>query len=331
MDYCNTDLYTLPDGGLYFGHLSQSGLPEGSNGTCIWKSRKMKYIGNWLDGKMHGVGTMYYADGKQVYGVWYEGELIYEFKHHKQDHTETSEPDNTTSPVNNNQPVNNQPPVNNKKIVALLIGNNNYKSGNNLSNCINDVRAIGQKLESIGIEVLKLENPPKSDVEDVIVRLCNDRSKDYDHVLFFYSGHGVSNQGRHYLIAIDENDSQTLPVSIETLDAVFSNHFENVILISDACASIFSGDWNDQPVKGGINTLINISTSLGNYASDGIPGEHSPFAFGLLEYLDKKMPMLDIIEEANKLACAYAYKILGQEQIPTLLKAPFYPKDFTLF
>lgn len=314
----------MPDGGIYSGEIDEHGRPNSTIGTCAWNGG-VAYTGHWIAGKMHGVGTMYYADGKQVYGVWYEGELIYEFRHQKQDHTETLEPDNTTPPVNNN------PPVNNKKIAALLIGNNNYKSGNNLSNCINDVRAIGQKLESIGIEVLKLENPPKSDVEDAIVWLCNDRSKDYDHILFFYSGHGVSNQGRHYLIAIDENDSQTLPVSIETLDAVFSSHFENVILISDACTSISTGDWNAQPVKGGVNTLINISTSLGNYASDGIPGEHSPFAFGLLEYLDKKMPMLDIIEEANKLACAYAYKILGQEQIPTLLKAPFYPKDFSLF
>ena len=320
----------MPDGGIYSGEIDEFGRPNSTKGTCAWNGGTA-YTGHWIAGKMHGVGTMYYADGRKVYGVWYEGELIYEFKHHKQDHTETSEPDNTTPPVNNNQPVNNQPPVNNKKIVALLIGNNNYVSEKALSNCISDVRAIAQKLERIGIDVLKLEDSSKSEMVNAVNWLCNDKSKDYDHVIFYYSGHGASNQGRHYIIATDESNSDTLPISLEALDDAFSSHFKNVIMISDACADIKSGDWNVDPVNRGLNTLINISTSLGNFAFDGIPGGHSPFAYGILEYIDKEMTILEILEEANKLTCAIAYKYLNIVQTPELYHAVYYPKDFSLF
>ena len=310
--------FNLPDGGLYYGELNLKGLPDSLDSIGMWDDGR-RYIGQWVKGKIHGVGTMYYADGRQVYGMWYKGELIYEFKHQRQEPAEIP----VQIPYN--------PPVKNKKIVALLIGNNNYISEKNLNNCIDDVRAIAQKLESIGIDVLKLEDSPKAEMVNAVAWLCNEKTKDYDHIIFYYSGHGASNQGRHYIIATDENNSDTLPISLEGLDAAFSSHFKNVILISDACADIQSGNWNTDSVNRGLNTLINISTSLGNYAFDGIPGEHSPFAYGLLEYIDKEMTILEILEEANKLACAYAYKVLDRVQTPELYKAVFYPKDFCLY
>lgn len=308
----------IPGGGIYSGEVDENGCPNSTKGTCAW-SGGISYTGHWVNGKMHGVGTMHYADGKQVYGVWYEGELIYEFKHQKQEPTEVPE----------QRP--NNPPVKNKKVVALLIGNCNYISEKNLNNCIDDVRAIAQKLGNIGIDVLKLEDSPKAEMVNAVEWLCNEKSKDYDHIIFYYSGHGASNQGRHYIIATDENDSDTLPISLEELDAVFSSHFKNVVLISDACADIKSGDWNIKPVDRGLNTLINVSTSLGNYAFDGIAGEHSPFALGLLEYIDKEMTILEILEEANKLTCRIAYRVLDRIQTPELYKAIYYPKDFCLY
>lgn len=308
----------IPGGGIYSGEVDEKGCPNSTKGTCAW-SGGISYTGHWVNGKMHGVGTMYYADGKQVYGVWYEGELIYEFKHQKQEPTEVPE----------QRP--NNPPVKNKKVVALLIGNCNYISEKKLNNCIDDVRAIAQKLENIGIDVLKLEDSPKAEMVNAVAWLCNEKSKDYDHVIFYYSGHGASNQGRHYIIATDENNSDTLPISLEGLDEAFSSHFKNVILISDACADIQSGNWNVDPVDRGVNTLINISTSLGNYAFDGIPGEHSPFAYGLLKYIDKEITILEILEEANQFTCAYAYTVLDRVQKPELYKAVYYPKDFCLY
>ena len=116
----------IPGGGIYSGEVDEKGCPNSTKGTCAW-SGGISYTGHWVDGKMHGVGTMYHADGKQVYGVWYEGELIYEFKHQKQEPTEVPE----------QRP--NNPPVKNKKIVALLIGNNNSQHFTTLNNCQNDI------------------------------------------------------------------------------------------------------------------------------------------------------------------------------------------------
>ena len=101
----------------------------------------MKYIGHWLNGKMHGTGTMCYPGDRKVYGVWYEGELIYEFV---KSFSDTNDFENFPDPSHK------------QKITALLIGNNEYPT-KPLRNCVNDVRAIGKKLQSIGVDVKILE------------------------------------------------------------------------------------------------------------------------------------------------------------------------------
>ena len=44
------------------------------------------------------------------------------------------------------------------KRVALVIGNNDYDSVTDLQKAVNDARAMGEALESVGFEVIRAEN-----------------------------------------------------------------------------------------------------------------------------------------------------------------------------
>jgi hypothetical protein len=76
------------DGGHYEGEIAE-GLPEG-NGVLFFPDGRVKYSGNWLNGKFHGFGTLYnqkptslagavdYSDLNNVGDGWlkYEGEFF---------------------------------------------------------------------------------------------------------------------------------------------------------------------------------------------------------------------------------------------------------------
>jgi len=49
-------------------------LPEGT-GTIAWPDGH-RYVGHFLDGQMHGWGTMTQSDGKAVDGLWRHGEFV---------------------------------------------------------------------------------------------------------------------------------------------------------------------------------------------------------------------------------------------------------------
>ena len=45
---------------------------ENGNGTYKWESGD-KYVGEWVDSKFEGQGTMYYNDGTILNGIWKNG------------------------------------------------------------------------------------------------------------------------------------------------------------------------------------------------------------------------------------------------------------------
>ena len=314
--------YNLSDGGLYYGELNSSGLPESLNASGIWDDGK-RYVGQWKDGKISGVGTMYYPDGKEIYGYWWEGELLHEFKT-----TSSSTPSpSSPTPAPTWQPSSPNPQENHK-VAALLIGNNNY-TDKPLNNCIKDAEAIGEELRQIGANVTILRNAQKSEMKAAIKKL-SDKASTYENVFFFFSGHGASNQGRHYITAIDESSSETLPISLEEIDEFLSKtDFKNIMLVSDACSVIVQGNGDTTPVVSAGRTLMAFSSSLGS-SWDGIPGEHSPFAFGLLQYISKPMNVIEMFQEANKFAMAYAINHNFYQQ-PVLVIPPFFPIEFYIY
>ena len=318
MNNNNSDVIILPDGGRYCGDVSDAGLPEGASGIGIWKNKGLKYIGHWCDGMMHGTGTMYYSDGREVHGVWYEGSLIYEF---------IKDYDNPITSENNNSFT---PPAEKQKITALLIGNNDYPE-NPLHNCIYDVEAIGEKLQSMGIDVKILKNATKNQMERAINEL-SEKSEYYSCAMFYYSGHGNSNQGRHYLSAIDEFSVDSPMLSLEKIDEILSSRdYEGIIIVSDACCTIVNVEGNPNKVDNTGKALIALSTTLGHPSYDfRKPNSHSPFATGLLEYIDKPLEIGQMFREVNRLTRAFAEREIGRIQMPNLNIQSGFPTNFYL-
>lgn len=315
----------LSDGALYIGEINDNGLPESSEASCAWPDGR-SYIGAWVKGERSGIGKLYKLGKLIHYGYWWNGELLHEFP--IEESASNSQPQ---IPVTEKEPAQYQPsqsPVNNQKITALIIGNNDYPDSP-LQNCVNDAEAISAKLRSINVDVHLLSNASKSQMINAIKAL-EERSALYENVFFFFSGHGMTNQGRHYIIAIDEKTSNESPLSIEEIDEFLSNtHYKNIIIASDACSVIVSGDGNSEMVKSAGRTIMAFSSSLGAMAYDGIPKEHSPFTFGLLQYITKPMNIVQIFQETNRFAMTYALDHAFYQQ-PILVISPYFPIDFRL-
>lgn len=315
----NYNIFILPDGGSYYGELNGNGLPHSIDALGVWPDGRT-YSGSWIDGTISGVGTMYRNGEIVQHGYWWKGELLHSFM-------KDGEPTDYPSPIPTDQPSSSIPQENHK-MAALLIGNNNY-TDKPLNNCIKDAEAIGEELRQMGANVTILRNAHKSEMKAAIEKL-SDKASTYENVFFFFSGHGASNQGRHYITAIDESSSETLPLSLEEIDEFLSDtDFENIVLVSDACSTIIQGNGNPAPVISAGRTLKVFSSSLGS-SWDGIPNEHSPFAFGLLQYISQPMSVIQIFQEANKFCMAYAINH-SFYQHPDILMPPFFPMDFYLW
>lgn len=328
--------YQMSDGGLYIGDLNSEGLPESQEAACAWPDGR-SYLGMWVKGQMCGVGKLFLHGELRHFGYWWKGELLHEFPLEDAflqefSNDPVSHPSYTpySSPQHSSPPSPTQDSACNTSVAALVIGNNSY-SKSPLNNCVKDAQAIGAKLRSINIDVRTLSNATKSQMVEAIKDL-GQRSERYDHVFFFFSGHGLSNQGRHYIIAVDEGSSQSEfnPLSIEEIDEFLSStDFKNIILVSDACSVIVGGEGNSEMVKSAGRSIMAFSSSLGAKAYDGIPDEHSPFAFGLLQYITQPLNIVKVFQETNKFAMSYALDHEFYQQ-PMLVISPYFPMDFRL-
>jgi len=84
---------------------------------------------------------------------------------------------------------------------ALVIGNGNYTHFGSLPNAVNDANDIASALQGLGFTVQKVLDADRAQMEDTIERLKENLSKSTNsYGFFFYSGHGVQNNGVNYLI-----------------------------------------------------------------------------------------------------------------------------------
>lgn len=322
----NFNIYPLPDGGSYFGELNENGLPHSMDALGVWPDGRT-YSGSWINGTITGVGTMYQHGEILHYGYWWKGELLHEFPIE-------NAPAETPSPVQGDtgsapfstptDPTPSSNPPKKNKVIALLIGNNNYASNNSLHNCINDAEAIGAELRKIGADVRIIHDATMAELKSAIQGL-EEKASVYENVFFLFSGHGNTNQGRHYLQSTDEKI-----ISLEEIGKFLSGtDFKNIILVSDACTTIESGPDDREPIKIAGRTLLVFSSNM-ETASDGIPGEHSPFAFGLLQYISKPMKVVDIFSKANEFTMAYALNNSFYQQ-PNFQILPFFDRDLCFY
>jgi formylglycine-generating enzyme required for sulfatase activity len=96
-------------------------------------------------------------------------------------------------------------PAHAEKRVALVIGNDRYANlaaHEQLQKAVNDARAIGRALTSLGFEVMSGENADRAGMVDKLDGFAR-RLGQGDTAFFFFSGHGVALGGANYILPTD--------------------------------------------------------------------------------------------------------------------------------
>lgn len=217
----------------------------------------------------------------------------------------------------------------NRKDYALLIGTDKYDNWSDLVNPVYDVQTIAQELrENYGFETEVLTDPEQDEILIKLKEYATKKYKPQDQLLIFIAGHGQFDEafGEGYLVtkgslADDEAKTSYIPHSVlrNVVNNIPSKH---ILLMMDVC---FSGTFDPVIARSRATAYENVDTreflvrklskvtrkyltSGGKeYVSDGIPGQHSPFAKRFLEVLktrggsDQIITLTDIYSSMEKL------------------------------
>ena len=83
---------------------------------------------------------------------------------------------------------------------ALVIGNSEYEKNSFLPNAVNDAEAMEAAFEKLGFETTKLLNcGSKTEMEAAIDEFVGSLQEN-DTCFLFYAGHGLSFEGKNYLV-----------------------------------------------------------------------------------------------------------------------------------
>jgi uncharacterized caspase-like protein len=193
---------------------------------------------------------------------------------------------------------------------ALVIATNDYKEWTDLTNPMNDAKAIAAELkENYGYKVETLYNPTKG---EIITKIREYATKSYgvdDQLFIFIAGHGQFDEiGKDgYIVAKDsklKDDTFETYVPFSVLRTTIDNNpAKHIFITMDVCfggtfdqAIAKRGDDRDQmysdiPQAEYISKKLKFKTRMymtsggKQYVPDGRPGKHSPFASKFLEAL----------------------------------------------
>jgi len=85
---------------------------------------------------------------------------------------------------------------------ALVIGIDSYDNLTPLKKARNDARAMTAKLQSLGFQVITLEDANRRSFNQELSRFANQVERG-DEVIFYFAGHGIEIEGRNYLLPAD--------------------------------------------------------------------------------------------------------------------------------
>lgn len=192
--------------------------------------------------------------------------------------------------------------VNFGKYYALLIGNTDYASHNDLSSSINDVRAVAAVLESrYGFRTAVLENASRSKMLAALDAL-RDKLQPQDNLLIYYAGHGELSGGSGYWLPVDasQGDTKSWVSNAQVSNFVDAMQAKHVLVVADSCYSgtmsqgaiprmssstgAKSRAWYEAVAK----TKVRVVLSSGGVRPvlDSGGGKHSVFAAAFLKALN---------------------------------------------
>lgn len=218
------------------------------------------------------------------------------------------------------------------KRVAFVVGNSAYKNVAELPNPSLDAKAMSSLLRNAGFDVVEGTDLTR----DAMTEKLRDfavRTQDSDVAIFFYAGHGISVNGKNYLIPIDadlksemdikfgaaidvdvtlEQTMSDAKVKLVFLDACRDNPFAARVRSAARTRSVTVGSGLAE-MKSGEGTLIAFATGPGQTALDGSRGGNSPFTRALLNHL--ATPGIEI-QQAMTRVRAQVNEETSRQQLP---------------
>ena len=227
------------------------------------------------------------------------------------------------------------------KRVALLIGNQDYRSTTALKNPLNDVQLLQKTLVDAGFDDVQVATDLDLQEMRKVLRAFEDKVEGAEVAVLYYSGHGMEMNGENYLIPVDavlksDKDVEDEAIALERaqralngaskfkliiLDACRNNPFLNTMTRSMGTRAVTKGLAKVEPE--GADTLIAYASRAGTVALDG-NGENSPFAEALAKYItqpgvDVRIALGQVRDEVVKVTQRrqepFVYGSLGGAQI----------------
>ena len=121
--------------------------------------------------------------------------------------------------------------------MALVIGNADY-AVRPLRNPVKDARAVAAALKELGYDVVVKENLGQAAMLDAMREFWR-RSRDSGARILYYSGHGVQQRGRNFLVPVDavlrnEEEVTSKTVSVSEFVDKLTGPAVNIVVL-DAC------------------------------------------------------------------------------------------------
>ena len=189
--------------------------------------------------------------------------------------------------------------------VALVIGNNAYQHAPVLANAVNDARAVAAKLKESQFSVLLVEDATAEKLHESLEKF-QEMARGCSVGLIYYSGHGMEDEGKNYLLPVDATIERKAQIPLQTLslaqilEAMKNAQIPAKIVLLDSCRNMpLSRSWRTTRSLGGgmaelkpsdmpEATLVYYATAPGQEALDaGSEGKHSPFTQGILATMSK--------------------------------------------
>jgi cyclophilin family peptidyl-prolyl cis-trans isomerase/uncharacterized caspase-like protein len=210
------------------------------------------------------------------------------------------------------------------KRVALIIGNDAYKSLPRLNNGANDARAMERSLKALGFETILKVNAGRREMNGAIAEFGGKLSSGAVG-LFYYAGHGIQADGRNFLVPVDAQLETEVDLDSDGIDAdrvlksMEGAHNRLNIVVLDACRD------NPLPKKGrsaarGLavvgntpgGSLVAYAAGPNQQAQDGEAGSNGIYAAALLEAL--AVPGLKVEDVFKRTADVVRTKTGGKQQ-----------------
>ena len=206
------------------------------------------------------------------------------------------------------------------KVLAIVIGNNEYFEGSKLDNAVNDAQGMADIFTRLGYEVMFWKDT-KQEIIPEILEQYEKRINAFDASIFYFAGHGFQVDGVNYLASVDCQVANPYAahcvrscIQLSELTGIFkkASNMVNIVII-DACRKGFDrgGAAGFSPVHAPKGALIAFSTSENEGAKDYGYDNHSVYTGSLLKFIGVERVS---VEELFKKVRKTVYALTGGTQ-----------------